>query len=55
MNLKQVMFGDHSLFPINTLALGLNFDLFSIGKFLVAGGGELTDTILLNLNYKQIL
>ncbi len=42
LDLNPVTFGDHGLFPVNALTLGLNYDLFYIGKLRVAGGGQLT-------------
>ncbi|RKD15131.1 hypothetical protein BCY91_06310 [Pelobium manganitolerans] len=42
LDLDPVTYGDHALFPVNALTLGLNYDLFYIGKFRVAGGGQLT-------------
>lgn len=42
LDLNPIMYGDHSVFPVNALTLGLNYDLFSIGKFRIAGGGQLT-------------
>ncbi|HQS33933.1 MAG TPA: hypothetical protein PLC18_00885 [Sediminibacterium sp.] len=41
LDLNPVTYGDRSVFPVNALTLGLNYDLFSIGKFRVAGGGQL--------------
>jgi len=42
LDLNAMIYGDHSLFPVNALTLGFNYDLFSIGKFRVAAGGQLT-------------
>lgn len=42
LDLDPVTYGDNALFPVNALTLGLNYDLFYIGKFRVAGGGQLT-------------
>ena len=35
-------FDHHAVFGVNALTLGANYDLFSMGKFRVAGGAQLT-------------
>jgi len=35
-------FDHHAVFNVNALTLGANYDLFSMGKFRVAGGAQLT-------------
>jgi hypothetical protein len=40
--LNPVIYGDNSIFPVNALTLGLNYDLFKIGPLNLALGGQLT-------------
>ena len=42
LNLDENLYGENTLFPVNALTLGLNYDLFHIGKIRVAGGGQLS-------------
>jgi hypothetical protein len=42
LDLDPMIYGEHSLFPVNALTLGINYDLFSIEKIKVAAGGQLT-------------
>lgn len=42
LDLSTAVYGDHSLFAVNALTLGINYDLLSLGKFRIAGGGQLT-------------
>ncbi|RYE32782.1 MAG: hypothetical protein EOP42_09055 [Sphingobacteriaceae bacterium] len=42
LNLDENLYGHDTLFPVNALTLGLNYDLFYIGKFRVAAGGQLS-------------
>jgi len=42
LNLNENLYGENTLFPVNALTLGLNYDLFYIGKFRVAAGGQLS-------------
>jgi hypothetical protein len=39
--LDENIYGDNSIFPINSLTAGLNYDLFDIGQLKIAGGGQL--------------
>lgn len=38
----QPVFGTDAIFRVNALTLGLNYDLFSLGKLRIAAGGQLT-------------
>lgn len=40
--LDPVAYGDETIFPINAITLGLNYDLFKIGPLNLAAGGQLT-------------
>lgn len=40
--LNPVIYGDNSIFPINAITLGLNYDLVKIGPLNLAAGGQLT-------------
>lgn len=42
LNLDENLYGENTLFPVNALTFGLNYDLFSIGKIRVAAGGQLS-------------
>ncbi|WP_202925383.1 hypothetical protein [Mucilaginibacter sp. 14171R-50] len=40
--LDPVAYGDETIFPINAITLGLNYDMFKIGPLNLAAGGQLT-------------
>jgi len=40
--LNPVTYGDNTIFPINAITLGLNYDLVKIGPLNLAAGGQLT-------------
>jgi len=40
--LDENVYGPTSVFPINTLTAGMNYDLFKLGQLNIAGGGQLT-------------
>jgi len=40
--LDENIYGQNSVYPINTLTAGLSYDLFKIGQLNIAGGGQLT-------------
>jgi hypothetical protein len=42
MNLDAASYGKDAVFPVNALTLGLNYDLFTLGKIRVAAGAQLT-------------
>jgi hypothetical protein len=42
LNLKASTYGDHTLFPVNALTLGLTYDILSISKTRLAIGGHMT-------------
>ncbi|RYE29486.1 MAG: hypothetical protein EOP42_14280 [Sphingobacteriaceae bacterium] len=42
LNLNENLYGENTLFPVNALTFGLNYDLFYIGKIRVAAGGQLS-------------
>ena len=42
LNLDENIYGPNSVFPINSLTAGLNYDLFKIGQLNVATGGQVT-------------
>lgn len=42
LNLDENLYGENTLYPVNALTFGLNYDLFQIGKFRVAAGGQLS-------------
>jgi hypothetical protein len=42
LNLDALVYGDDALFPVNAFTLGVNYDLFNIGKATVAGGSQFT-------------
>lgn len=42
LNLNEDLYGENTLFPVNALTLGLNYDLFYIGKIRIAAGGQLS-------------
>lgn len=42
LNLDGNLYGENTLFPVNALTFGLNYDLFYIGKIRVAAGGQLS-------------
>lgn len=42
LNLDENLYGENTLFPVNALTFGLNYDLFYIGKIRVAAGGQLS-------------
>lgn len=42
LNLDENLYGEDTLFPVNALTLGLNYDLLYIGKIRVAIGGQLS-------------
>jgi hypothetical protein len=41
LNLDPVKYGESSLFPVNALTTGLNYDIFNMGKTRIALGGHL--------------
>ena len=42
LNLNEVIFRDDSIFGINALTFGVNYDLFKLGPLNLAGGGQFT-------------
>lgn len=42
LDLDEIQYGEDTLFPVNALTLGFNYDLFNIGKLRLAAGGQLT-------------
>lgn len=40
--LDETLFGHDAVFPVNALTLGLNYDLFNLGKTRIAAGGQFT-------------
>ncbi len=42
LNLDENLYGENTLFPVNALTFGLNYDLLYIGKIRVAAGGQLS-------------
>lgn len=42
LNLNPLAYGDDTIFPVNAITLGLNYDLLKIGPLNLAAGGQLT-------------
>ncbi len=42
LTLNPALYGDNSIFPVNALTLGVNYDLFKLGPLNLAAGGQLT-------------
>ena len=42
LNLNDLIYGDDSIFGVNALTLGTNYDLFRIGPLNLAAGAQLT-------------
>ncbi len=42
LNLNDLIYGDYSIFDINALTLGLNYDLLKLGPLNLAAGGQVT-------------
>jgi hypothetical protein len=42
LNLNDIIYGDDSIFGINAITLGINYDLFKLGLLNLAAGGQLT-------------
>ena len=42
LTLNNIIYGDDSIFGINAITLGLNYDLFKLGPLNLAAGGQLT-------------
>lgn len=42
LDLDETEYGEETLFPVNALTMGFNYDLFNIGKLRLAAGGQLT-------------
>jgi len=42
LNLNSIIYGDDTIFPVNAITLGINYDLFKIGPLNLAAGGQLT-------------
>jgi hypothetical protein len=40
--LNEMVYGHDAVFPVNAVTLGFNYDLFSVGKTRIAGGGQFT-------------
>lgn len=40
--LNPLLYGNSSIFPVNAITLGLNYDLFKLGPLNLAAGGQLT-------------
>ena len=40
LHLDENLFDHDAVFPVNAFTLGFNYDLFTIGKANVAGGGQ---------------
>jgi len=57
LDLDEVQYGKHTLFPVNALSLGLHYDVVTIGKMRMAAGGQLsayhTDATLTELYGKN--
>jgi len=39
---NPMVYGDNSIFPVNAITLGLNYDLFHVGPLNLAAGGQLS-------------
>lgn len=42
LNLNPLAYGDDTIFPVNAITLGMNYDLLKIGPLNLAAGGQLT-------------
>jgi hypothetical protein len=42
LNLDDLIYGDESIFGVNAITLGLNYDLIKLGPLNLAAGGQLT-------------
>ena len=42
LNLDENIYGQNSVFAINSLTAGLSYDLFKLGQLNIAGGGQFT-------------
>ncbi|WP_302866581.1 hypothetical protein [Mucilaginibacter sp. L3T2-6] len=42
LNLNPLAYGDDTIFPVNAITLGLNYDLLKVGPLNLAAGGQLT-------------
>lgn len=42
LNLNRIIYGDDTIFPVNAITLGTNYDLFKIGQVRFAAGAQLT-------------
>lgn len=42
LNLNPLAYGDDTIFPVNAITLGLNYDLLKLGPLNLAAGGQLT-------------
>ncbi len=40
--LDDTSYGEETLFPVNIITLGLNYDLFNLGSLRLAGGEQMT-------------
>jgi hypothetical protein len=40
--LNEMVYGPDAVFPVNAVTMGLNYDLFSVGKTRIAGGSQFT-------------
>jgi hypothetical protein len=42
MDLNPALYGEGAVFPVNALTIGVNYDLFTLGKIRVAAGAQMT-------------
>ncbi|WP_423147812.1 hypothetical protein [Rubrolithibacter danxiaensis] len=42
LSLDESTYGEDTLFPVNAITLGFNYDLFNLGPLRLAGGGQMT-------------
>lgn len=42
LGLDESTYGEGTLFPVNAITLGFNYDLFNLGAIRLAGGGQMT-------------
>ncbi|WP_428329309.1 hypothetical protein [Mucilaginibacter sp.] len=42
LNLNSIIYGDDTIFGVNAITLGINYDLFKLGPLNLAAGGQLT-------------
>jgi hypothetical protein len=42
LNINTLIYGDDSIFGVNAITLGLNYDIFKLGPLNLAGGSQIT-------------